>query len=318
MTSANRELVEPVEPPEGDQPQTVEDVDAEVLEQVEQVTGALVIDPATHSLQNLASKTDIDNAVSNAIARAEGTKRLKAALLSMTNRFDWYSHRAEGEPDGVPYLAETGATKVMHAFGIQVVTDKGEKVPNPEGGYEYVYTGRVRALAFSDAWFPVVGSRWSEDGFFTKGGKQRADPGDVRKAAMTNLYNRAIKLATGIKSITWEELETVPHLKAIRQAVRKIGFTGGAGGASAPAGTLSQMQKGPHLEVRVPYQNMTARTMVKNLPRDERYFTGKEGNPQNVWIVKYTKQLAMRIADLCAEHGDVKFTAKNVEKGELP
>jgi hypothetical protein len=314
MPETNSNAVEPelveATPVEGDQPET--ETAAEEL-----VVGDLV--PADRqSLSRMASKEAIDKAVDTAIARAEGSKRLKAALLSMTNRFDWYSMRAEGEPDGMPYLAETGATKVMHAFGIQVVTDEGRMVPNEiDGGYEFVYTGRVRALAFSDAWFPVVGSRWSEDGFFTKGGTKRADPGDVRKAAMTNLYNRAIKLATGIKSITWEELETVPHLAAIRKVVRKIGFTGGAGGASAPAGSISQMQKGPHLEVRVPYQNTNARTVVKNMPRDQRYFTGKEGDPQNVWIVVYNDANKNRIADLAAEHGDVKFTMRNVEKGEV-
>jgi hypothetical protein len=295
----------------------VEIVDAEPVEDpiTEQTD---IINVADQSLSNLASQEAIDNAVSNAIARAEASKRLKAALLSMTNRFDWYSMRAEGEPDGKPYLAETGATKVMHAFGIQVVTDEGQHVPNTEGGFEYVYTGRVRALAFSDAWFPVVGSRWSEDGFFTKGGKNRADPGDVRKAAMTNLYNRAIKLATGIKSITWEELEAIPQFKDIRKNCVKIGFTGGAGGASAPAGTIADLQKKPHIQVSVPYQNTNARTIVKNMPRDQRTFTGKEGTPQNVWIVAYTKQNFGRIADLAAEHGDVKFKPVNVPESDLP
>lgn len=280
--------------------------------------GAALVNIEEHALSRLASQEAIDNAVATLVHRVEATRRLKGAMLSMTNRFDWYSMAAEGEPDGMPYLAESGSTKVMHAFGIQITHDGGVQTVVQEGGYEFVFTGQVRALAFSDAWFPVVGSRWSDDGFFTQGGKKRADPGDVRKAAMTNLYNRAIKLACGIKSLTWDELEQVPHLKALRTSCRKIGFTGGAGGASAPAGTLSKMQEGAHLEVVVPYQNTTARAVVKNLGRDQRYFTGKEGTPRNVWIVVYSKANLNRIADLHAEHGDVKFTAKNVEEGELP
>jgi hypothetical protein len=277
-----------------------------------------IVPSAAVPLANLASEASINKAVDDAIARSQGSIRMKSALLSMTNKWDWYSMRAEGEPDGVPYLAETGATKVMHAFGIQIATSDPEKVPNPEGGYEFVFYGRVRALAFSDAWFPVVGSRWSEDGFFTQGGKRRADPGDVRKSAMTNLYNRAIKLACGIKSISWDELEDVPHLKGLRNQVRKIGFTGGAGGASAPAGTIAGLQKGPHIMVSIPYQNMEARTIIKNLPRDERTFTGKEGEPQNVWIVKWSKTNFNRMADLNAAHGDVKIKPVNVPADELP
>jgi hypothetical protein len=310
--------------PGGQQARTQGDVvDAEgvVVENPELLTaedGAALVNLEEHALSRLASQEAIDQAVENLLHRVDATRRLKAALLSMTNRYDWYAMRAEGEPDGKPYLAETGATKVMHTFGIQICHDGGKQEKQEDGTYEYVYTGRVRALAFSEAWFPVVGSRWSGDGFFSKGGRTRVDPGDVRKAAMTNLYNRAIKLATGIKALTWEELEAVPHLAKLRNQVQKIGFTGGAGGASAPAGTLSAMQKGPHIVVEVPYQNTNARTMVKNMPKDQRYFTGKEGQPKNVWIVKYTKQSANRIADLVAENGDVRFTIKNVEEGELP
>ena len=124
----------------------------------------------------------------------------------MTNKFDWYSHRAEGDPDGRPYLGESGAEKVIHAFSIEIEHDGGQRVPNEEGGYEYVFQGRMRALQFSDVWYPVIGSRWSEDGFFTRGGKQRPDPGDVRKAGLTNFYNRGIKTVCGLRTLTWDEL----------------------------------------------------------------------------------------------------------------
>jgi hypothetical protein len=286
--------------------------------ELDEATGNSLVSLEEQALSKLASKEAIDRAVDNLCNRIEAGKRLKAALLSMTNNYDWYSMAAEGEPDGLPYLAETGATKVMHAFGIQIVHDGGTKEPNPEGGYEYVFHGRVRALAFSEAWFPVVGSRWSDDGFFTQGGRKRADPGDVRKAAMTNLYNRAIKLATGIKSLTWDELESVPHLRGLRNNVRKIGFTGGAGGASASAGELSEMQKGAHIEVVVPYKNVNARTAVKNLPRSERFFTGKEGTPPNVWVAKYTKRNLGFVVDLKAQHGDIQFSPKNIPEEDLP
>ena len=291
---------------------------------VEDVEGVIVEDPevttdlvAAESLARLATADEIDQAIARLVRRSIATERYKVALLSMTNYRDWYAHKAEGEDDGVPYLAETGAEKVIHAFSINIENDGGvlQQCPPDIGGFEVVYNGRARALAFSDIWYPIVGSRWSDDGFFTRGGACRADPGDVRKAALTNYYNRAIKTTCGLRTITWDELEAIPHLENLRNRVVTIGFESGGrgkGGGSKP-GEKSDIAAGPHILVRLAYGD------EKNKARVKKMKPWNWNNVDKVWEVKFTKEHASRVADMAAEDSSaVRFKFVNVAAEDLP
>jgi len=264
------------------------------------------------SLSLLATDDQIERAIKRVLKRIDATKRLKVALLSMTNHRDWCAHKSEGDPDGIPYLQESGAEKVIHAFKIEVEHDGGQREPNPDGGFEYVYNGRMRAVQFSDTWYPVVGSRWSEDGFFTRGGKQRPDPGDVRKAALTNYYNRGIKTVCGLRTLTWEELESIPHLADLRNRVVTIGYESGGSKGGKP-GEKSDIAKGPHICVKIAYGDEKNKGKIKRLKPwnwngDEKY-----------WEVGFTKSNFGTILDMHAEDKRaVRFKCINVPADDLP
>lgn len=296
-----------------------EDVEGEIVEEDTPETTAIiehaVSELAPESLASLATDEQIDRAVRLIVKRTRAIKKFKAALLGMTNVRDWYAHVSEGDPEGQPYLAETGAEKVLAAFEIEVDVNEGQREPcdAETGGYEYVYTGQVRALAFSQIWYHVVGSRWSDDGFFTKGGQRTADPGDVRKAAHTNWMNRAIKTACGLKSITWDELERLPGLKDLRNRCVQIGYSGGSGPKPEP-GELSEIEKGPHIKVRIPYEDVTSRDTIKKLPKADRLWNGDE----KYWVIRYSKKYLGTCADLHAVSAKVSFKPFNVAKEDLP
>jgi hypothetical protein len=307
---------EPPPEPRGADSGPEDTVEGEVVEDdAPEGPSAIVERDGIDALANLATEEQIERAIRRVIARTVATKKYKAAMMSMTNVRDWYSHAAEGDDDGVPYLAESGAEKVIHAFEIEVHHDGGKRVSVDEGGYEFVYTGRMRALAFSELWYEVVGSRWSEDGFFTRGGKCTADPGDVRKAAWTNFMNRGIKTVCGLKSLTWDELEAIPGMEGLRTKVRRIGFAGGSGPAPEP-GEISDIEKGPHIKVRIDKDDVDSREAIKRLPKRDRMWNKNPGC--FYWVVRWSKQNFGTCCDLKAANDSVVFKTFNVPADELP
>lgn len=270
------------------------------------------------ALARMATPEQIERAVGRMLARIAATKRLKLAILSLTNPIDWCNHTTEGDPDGQPYLQKQGAEKVVHAFEIELEHDGGKLVywgPNKTEDYEWIYDGRVRALQFSDIWYPETGSRYSEDGFFTRGGKIRPDPGDVRKAALTNFYNRAIKTACGLRGLTWDEIESVPHLKGAREKAINIGYESGGGSKrrQEPAGARSAIAAGPHIQVKLEFNDKLNQDRVKKLTPWN--WNGEE----KYWEVGFTKENFGRVLDMKAECGDrVAFRCVNVPADELP
>lgn len=286
-------------------------------EPIQEAPAALVavttLEPET--LATLATDDQIERAIKRTLARIDATKRLKVALLSMTNHLDWYAHKSEGDPDGKPYLGETGAVKVIHAFEIDVEHDGGARVANPEGGYEYVYNGQMRAIKFSDRWYPVTGSRWSEDGFFTRGGQQRPDPGDVRKAALTNWYNRGIKTVCGLGTITWDELEALPHMANLRKRVVTIGYGSGKGkgGGQSKPGEKSDIASGPHICVKIAYGDEANKRKIKALK------PWNWNGAEKYWEVGFTKDNLGAVLDMHAADSEaVKFKCLNVPASDLP
>jgi hypothetical protein len=270
------------------------------------------------SLASLATEEQMEAAIRRIVNRTKALKEFKAAMLSLTNVRDWYAHEGEGEEDGIPYLAESGSEKIINAFEIEVEHDGGVRndMPPDIGGYEFVYQGRMRALVFSDIWYPVVGSRWSDDGFFTRGGTRIADPGDVRKAAWTNFMNRGIKTVCGLKTITWDELERMPGLENLRNRCVKITYSGGAKGPAPEPGEISDIEKGPHIKVKIDKEDMESRNTIKKLPAKDRAWNKSPGC--FYWVVRYTKKNLSMVMDLHAVNSAVKYKLANVPKEDLP
>ena len=275
-----------------------------------------VTDITPEALADLATDEQIERAIRRIVARTKAIKKFKAAMLSLTNVRDWYAHAAEGDDDGSPYLAESGSEKIINAFQIEVRHDGGNRHTVEEGGYEFVYQGEMRALVFSDIWYPVIGSRWSDDGFFTKGGTATADPGDVRKAAWTNWMNRGIKTVCGLKTLTWDELEKMPGLKDLRNRVQKIGYRRRGSGPAAAPGELSEIEKGAHIKVKCRKEDTVTQTAIKNLPARDRIWNG---SPDCFyWVVRWSKENFGTVMDLHAANDAVKFKLYNIQKGEMP
>ncbi len=271
------------------------------------------------ALARMATPEQIERAVARMLARIDATKRLKLAVLALTGPDDWVNHTSEDDPDGKPYLKNQGSEKVIHAFEIELEHNGGvcERYSDQKyEDYEWIYDGRVRALQFSDVWYPVVGSRWSEDGFFTRGGQVRPDPGDVRKSALTNFYNRGIKTAIGLRGLTWEEVESVPHLAGTKAKAVKVGFQSGGKGKrrQEPAGQRSAIAAGPHILVKVAYNDKLNQGRIKDLK------PWNFNRETKTWEVAYTKEHVGRVMDMVAESGNeaVQFKFVNVPEEDLP
>ena len=139
---------------------------------------------------------------------------LRIHAISLTTRYDWTVHKRESDqPEDVsPYLTGAGALKLRDPMRVDM-----ERTMRPEfivyhrgtpkeywGAY---FHGRARCLMFSPLWHQVSGARFSNEGFFTKGGQIEPCPGDVVKAAATNWAGGAIRKAIGLEQPEWDWLE---------------------------------------------------------------------------------------------------------------
>lgn len=266
------------------------------------------------SLLSQKTREAIKLAQERVMERIAAEKALKAAALTFTTAEDWVFHRAEGGDVMIPYLENSGAEKLMHAFAVEIQRTSEDRVVHSEDEtYEIVINGYVRARIFSDIWYPETGSRWSGDGFFSRGGKARIDPGDVRKSAITNFYNRCIKKVLGLRGLTKEDLEKVPTINADKIRTVTYSETGGGGGGGRTA--ISDILGEKHIAVFIPYEDMTNRDRVKKTAgvrfhREEHPVVGAK----NLWIMPYSDANHKMVADLVADNGKIRF--KVVEADE--
>lgn len=167
-------------------------------------------------LQNDAILT----AVVKAEARVTAFVKIKQLSLKATTCHDWVSL------GGRPYLQDTGTEKIAGLFSPIVSTPIISREDFPDGHYMYTCDGEAE---WGGKRIPVMGSRSSRDKFFIQYGKDdkgnrvdlpteelliRIDPGDVRKSALTNYRNNAIKDVLGLEGITWTDLEVAEIKKS--------------------------------------------------------------------------------------------------------
>ena len=156
-----------------------------------------MVEVNTNELDTEISMLSNDNLLAmaeQAERRIDAINRIMSASLKITNERDWILI------GGVPYLQETGATKVARLFGI------GWSIENPiletdtDGHFTYSYKGKFTMGNIS---IEAEGSRSSRDEFFTgkedkEKGKtakkpQDIDKRDVKMSAYTNCINNGIK-----------------------------------------------------------------------------------------------------------------------------
>ena len=257
------------------------------------------VEAVTQIRDGLAAATDektVARMVAEIQARVAATKMLKAAMLSMTSPLDWVGQERrlpDGRTEYVPYLQGSGAIKLFHPFGVEVRIKPGRVVTYDDGTYEVVFEGAVRAAALGPNWLPVVGSRWSGDPFFARH-EEKADPGDVRKAALTNWYQNAMMAILGLENMTWEELRAAginpDQVRRVTWKTRHQQSQQHDHNAAA-----SKAPPGEYLAVDIPYKDEENKARLKRL--GAKWGPASGFGDAKVWVLPATDEIRAKLAE---------------------
>jgi hypothetical protein len=146
--------------------------------------------------------------------RIDAVIKIKQIALKVTNAMDWT------DQNGKPYLQASGSEKIANLFNISWRIDVPQNDEESDGHFTYSVKG---FFSLGGRTIEVEGTRSSKDPFFNKyeyvksaaGVKDERkllppssiDRGDVKKAALTNLYGNGITRILGIRNLTWDDLE---------------------------------------------------------------------------------------------------------------
>lgn len=137
--------------------------------------------------------------------RINAINRIMNASLKVTNTNDWVLI------GGIPYLQESGATKVARLFGIGWKIKDGSPIieVEPDGHFTFTYEAIFK---MGGTEIDATGSRSSKDDFFTGKTNPKApqdiDKRDVKMSAYTNCINNGIKrILPGLRNLTIEDMQ---------------------------------------------------------------------------------------------------------------
>ncbi len=164
-----------------------------------------LIEVNTNELDTEISMLSNDNLIAmaeQAEKRITAINRIMTASLKITNENDWVLIA------GVPYLQESGATKVARLFGIGWSISNPILETEPDGHFTYTYKARFTMGNIS---IEATGSRSSKEDFFTGKENPKApqdiDKRDVKMSAYTNCINNGIKrILPGLRNLTVEDM----------------------------------------------------------------------------------------------------------------
>jgi len=157
--------------------------------------------------------------------------RVKVIALKMTKPLDWVD---QGDS---PYLMDRGAENVAIAFGVDISGVKLEPIEWAEDERGRYYTFIASGKAYSkklNRYVEDIGVCSQRDKFFGMiGGKFKeiaeVDMANVRRKAVTNLYNRLIKRVIGLMGVSFEDLAQAGIKK---ETIFKVNYKSGAQKAS--------------------------------------------------------------------------------------
>ena len=149
--------------------------------------------------------------------RIDAVMKIKRISLKVTNARDWT------DQNGNPYLQVSGSEKIANLFNISWRIDEPVREDEPDGHYTFTQKGY---FALGGRTIEVIGTRSTKDPFFKKyeyvgmgESKKRVelppsaiDPGDVKKATLTNLLGNGITRILGIRNLTWEDLKEYANI----------------------------------------------------------------------------------------------------------
>lgn len=134
--------------------------------------------------------------------------RIKIVALKLTKPTDWV------DQGGSMYLMDRGSENIAIAFGVDIsgLEMKMEWVDDPKGRYyTFVASGKAYSRKLG-RWVEDIGVCSQRDKFFGMiGGKLKeiedVDMANIRRKAVTNLYNRLIKRVVGLSGVTLDDLK---------------------------------------------------------------------------------------------------------------
>jgi hypothetical protein len=164
------------------------------------------------NILDVFGKEDVEAFSKKLEIASEKAKKIRRYAISMTNERDWV------DQNGKPYLTSSGGEVIRRTFAIDIIVDKIEK-EDFEAQRCYVYTVHGRACK-NGICQSEIGTRSSKDKFFAAyttwaNGKKvtkfkemtEVDITDIKKAAVTNFEIRAISKFTGLRNVSFDELE---------------------------------------------------------------------------------------------------------------
>lgn len=167
--------------------------------------------------------------------------KVKIIALKMTKPSDWV------DLGGNPYLMDRGTENVAVAFGVDISDlrlsmewaedEKGRYYSFIAAGKAYSkklgrYVEDIGVCSQRDKFFGMIGGKFKE--------VAEVDMANVRRKAVTNLYNRLIKRVIGLMGVTFADLEAAGiSLKG----VQKVNYKGGAQKAEAEANLPEDAKK---------------------------------------------------------------------------
>lgn len=204
--------------------------------------------------------------------RVTAINTVMKASLKMTTHLDWV------KIGGVPYLQETGSSKIASLMGVSWQIAPPQKVYDEDGSGHYVYRTSGK-FYFAGRETEAMGLRSTHDEFFigragnpNKPQKKPQDVNerDVMQAAYTNCLNNGIKRTIpGLRNITME------HLKESGIDISKI--KGYDFNTSAPV-EMSSDNQGKLLEIERMLKEMCGNDKWKAGLKKITAFKGRDGS----------------------------------------
>lgn len=243
-----------------------------------------VIEPMEMSIISVPGKGElsIEQEIEKVEKGVELFNKVKIVSLKLTKESDWVFQgidRETKEPMS-PYLMDRGAENIAIAWGIDIsgIELRMEWAEDEKGKY-YAFIAKGKAYAKKlSRYVEDIGVCSQRDKFFGMiGGKlkeiEEVDMANIRRKAVTNLYNRLIKRVIGLMNITTDDL------RAAGLDIKKIPGIEYKNGAQKTAKTLSLEYQKKLQEIQDIVNKLAAGNpeIAKNFIKTASYFKSKEG-----------------------------------------